>query len=150
MKIAILNYLPKTHNKQVGELGWIILWADRAGITNNKTGILFSCSWVLLKYLFSLIVCRLVQYFLCVKCCPQIHKDLDLVGSAYRVRENKSSLSVHFLDFCQSSFLAINIYISFILAVCHCSSWHQYLVLYLLCAICSSWHLFSDFPLLIL
>lgn len=56
MKIAILNYSPKTHSKQVGELGWIVLWADRAGITNNKTGILFSCSWGLLKCLFSVIV----------------------------------------------------------------------------------------------
>ena len=57
MKTATWNYSPKTHSKQVGELGWIVLWADRAGITNNKTGILFSCSWVLLKCLFSVIVC---------------------------------------------------------------------------------------------
>ena len=38
---------------------------------------------------------------------------LDLMGSAYRVRENLSSLSVYSLDLCQNYFLAINIYINF-------------------------------------
>ncbi|XP_061062526.1 lysozyme C isoform X2 [Eubalaena glacialis] len=42
---------------------------------------------------------------------PKYGEGLDLVGSAYRVRDNKSTLPVHFLNLYQSCFLAINIYV---------------------------------------